>query len=249
MSTFSHSQSQEKQLSLCSLREPRVMSTFTSEEESFRESERMMDEYSFIQIVDILKSTLIEKNAFEKTHSDYLLIYANLMKYIRNKSMMQQLDSSLRDKDHDELRSYLITNSKLKKIIDFMWEESSAFPVYLIISIMKGWIVNKVFEYYEDEFFLKYIEEGLQFNINDILFLIKMKEKKVGTLRRDEKIRLLTINETIQRKSMRSDDMIIIGSGSGKITTFKMQKMNVIHSTPEEDIWLFEEIVKRSQSS
>lgn len=225
------------------------MSIFTSEEESFCECERMMDEYSFIQIVDILKSTLIEKNAFEKTHSDYLLIYENLMKYIRNRSMMQQSDPSLRDKDHDELRSYLITNSKLKRMIDFMWEESTAFPVYLIISIIKGWIVNKVFEYYDDEFFLKYIEEGLQFNINDILFLIKMKEKKVGTLRRDEKIRLLTINETIRRKSMRSDDMIIIGSSNGKMATLKMPKTNIFHSTPEEDAWLLEEIVRRSQSS
>lgn len=218
------------------------MKLFTSPEELFNEYERIMEEYSFITIVGILKSTLIEKNAFEKTHPDYLTIYENLMKYIRKRSMLQQDNHSLRDKDHEELRQYPITNLKLKRLIDFMWEESTTFPIYLIISIIKGWIVHKTFEYYDDESFLTYIEDALQVNINDILFLIHMKGKKVGTMNRDEKIRLLTIHEMIRKKTMKTDDAMIIRSSCGKIANFKMPKTIVIHSTPEEDTWLLEQI-------
>lgn len=223
------------------------MTTFTSEE--LNEYEKLMDTFSFTRIVFLLKENLIERNAFEKTHPDYHSVYSSLMKYIRRASMIQQENPLIRDKDEDELKKYPITNPKLKKMIDFMWEESNAFPIYLIISIIKGWIVHKEFEYCDDETFLVYIEEGLQVNINDILFLIRMKEKKPGTLRRDEKIRLLTINEMIRKKSMKSDDIMIIGSASGKVATFTMPKTNMIHSTPEEDSWLLEEIVRRSQSA
>ena len=222
---------------------------FTSKAE--REWESIVDKYSFINIVSILKSTLIEKGSFDKEHVipfgnkmlsqsgrhvDYHLVYDNLMKYIRKHSNLQREDPSIRDKDMDELRQYPISNPKLKKMINFMWEESVVFPVYLIISIIKGWIVHKVFQYDDDESFLKYIEEGLQVNINDFLFLIEMKEKKVGTLNRDEKIRLLGINE------------MIIRSSSGKIAKIMIPKTIIVHSTPEEDVWLLEQIERKIQS-
>lgn len=223
------------------------MDEFTSKTE--REWESIIDKYPFISVVNILKSTLIEKNTFVKTHSDYMLVYGNLMKYIRKHGDIQREDPSICDKDIDELRQYHISNSKLKKMVDFMWEESSGFPVYLIISIIKGWIVHKVFDYYDDESFLRYIEDGLQVNINDILFLIRMKGKKIGTLNRDEKIRLLSINEIIQKRCMTlSDDVIIIGSSSGKIAKLTIPTTIVIHSTPEEDAWLLEQIERKIQS-
>lgn len=224
------------------------MDAFTSKNES--EWESILDQYSFITIVNILKSTLIEKDSFHKEDKDYSLIYTNLMKYIRKHANLQREDPSIRDKDMDELRQYPISNLKLKKLVNFMWEESTAFPQYLIVSIIKGWIVHKVFEYCDDDAFLTYIEDGLQVNINDILFLIRMKGKKVGTLNRDEKIRLLTINEMIRRKTLKSDDNVItIGSSCGKIATFTMPKTTIIHSTPEEDEWLLQQIERKIQSA
>jgi hypothetical protein len=224
------------------------MDAFTSKNES--EWESILDQYSFITIVNILKATLMEKDSFHKEDKDYCLIYTNLMKYIRKNANLQRENPSIRDKDIDELRQYSISNPKLKKLIHFMWEESIAFPEYLIVSIIKGWIVHKVFEYCDDEGFLTYIEDGLQVNMNDILFLIRMKGKKVGTLNRDEKIRLLTINEMIRIKSIKSDDDIItIGSSCGKIATFTIPKTTIIHSTPEEDAWLLEQIERKIQSA
>jgi hypothetical protein len=227
------------------------MSTFTSpthKKASEREWETIVHSYSFITIVSILKNTLVEKDSFHKENEDFQLIYGNLMKYIRKHANLQSKDPSIQDKDIDELRGYSITNSKLKRLIDFMWEESTAFPVYLILSIIKGWIVHKEFEYCDDEAFLRYIEEGLQVNINDILFLIRMKDKKVGTLNRDEKIRLLTINEMIRKKSMKSDDVMIIGS-SDNMAIFTLPKTKIIHSTAEEDAWLLEQIEQKIHQS
>jgi hypothetical protein len=161
------------------------------------------------------------------------------MKYIRKHSDLQAKDHTIQDKDHDELRAYPIDFLPLKKFLDLMWEESSAFPRHLTISIVKGWIVNKEFEYATPKEFMNYLETGLQIDLKEIFFLIRMKEKKVGTLQKDEKKRLLSIYQNIQQKYLPSSNIIILPSSQTPL----------IHSTPEDDAWILEQIYSRIKHS
>ncbi len=207
--------------------------TLKRSEESISEWEKIVDSYSFVYIVRTMKETLIQKGSFHKTDADYLLIYSNLMKYIRKHTDLQARDPTIRDKDHDELRAYPIDFLPLQKFLELMWEESSAFPQHLTISIIKGWIVNKEFEYTTPKEFMNYLEVALQIDLKEIFFLIRMKNKKSGTLQKDEKKRLLSIYQNIQQKYIPSASNIIIVPASQE---------PIIHSTPEEDAWILEQI-------
>ncbi len=206
--------------------------TLQVQEMNMSEWEKIVDAHPFVYIVRMMKATLQEKGSFQKTDADYLLVYSNLIRYIRKHSEIQSRDSTIRDKDDDELRAYPIDFLPLQKFLELMWEESSAFPRHITISIVKGWIVNKEFEYMTPKEFMNYLETGLQIDLKEIFFLIRMKEKKVGTLQKDEKKRLLSIYQNIQQKYLPSSNIIIVPSSQTPI----------IHSTPEEDAWILEQI-------
>ena len=202
-------------------------------------------DYSFFAVVQTLKEILQQQNTFGKQYQQYINVYTNLMHYIRKQSTLQSKNKDLRDKDVEELRAYRAEYPKLDKMIRFMWEEENVFPEYLTIAIVKGWIVNKEFEYMTGEEFIRYLEVGLQIDMNEILFLIRLKEKKPSTLSKDERRRLLSIHEMIKKRSMiQKDETVIVACidshKKGVITFYEVQ-----HSSAEEDAWLLQQIQDR----
>jgi hypothetical protein len=216
---------------------------FDTKEEEIEELE---SEYSFFTLVEMLKEVLLSQKTFTKDHSEYMNVYTNLMHYIRKHSIQQSKNLEIRDKDFVELRNYKIIHPKLEKMIEFMWEETNAFPEYLTISIVKGWIVNMEFEYMTAEEFMRYLEIGLQIDINEIIFLIRLKEKKTNTLSKDERRRLLSIHEMIRKRTMlKSDDETTIIACIDRKKRGDVIYHEVEHSSPEEDAWLLRQIQDR----
>jgi hypothetical protein len=199
-------------------------------------------DYSFFEIVKILKEILLEQGKFGKQYKEYMNVYTNLMHYIRKQSTSQSQNKDIRDKDVHELRSYRIEYPKLHKMIQFMWEEENVFPEYLTIAIVKGWIANKEFEYMTGEDFIQYLEVGLQIDMNEILFLIRLKEKKPSSLSKDERRRLLSIHEMIKKRSMIHKDETVVVACFDSQKKANVSLREVQHSTPEEDAWLLQQI-------